>query len=188
MILGMSVATFTLLHVILSLVGIVTGWVVLRAMLAAELLGGWTAVFLATTVLTSATGFLFPTATFDPAKVVGVISLVALAAALVARYGAHLAGAWRWIYVAGAVFALYLKLLRGRGAVVPEAAVPATAGADPVRTAVPDRAGRCVAGVHRRRHFRGAAVPPRPDVDGLADHLQPRVQHVAQPVTQDVAG
>jgi hypothetical protein len=109
MILGMSVATFTLVHVILSLVGIVTGLIVLRGMFAADRLPGWTVVFLATTVLTSVTGFFFPTASFDPAKVVGVISLLALAAAIIARYGYQLAGAWRWIYVVGAVLALYLN-------------------------------------------------------------------------------
>jgi hypothetical protein len=109
MILGMSTATFTLLHVILSLIGIVSGIVVLRGMIAADRLAGWTALFLATTVATSVTGFCFPTASFDPAKVFGVISLLALAAALIARYGCHLAGAWRWIYVVGAVLALYLN-------------------------------------------------------------------------------
>jgi hypothetical protein len=109
MILGLSTANFTLVHVALSLVGIVTGFIVLRGMFAAERMPGWTAVFLATTVLTSVTAFCFPTASFDPPKVVGVVSLVALAVALVGLYGQHLAGAWRWVYVAGAVLALYLN-------------------------------------------------------------------------------
>src|SRR5580704_4774950 len=109
MILGMSTATFTLVHVVLSFAGIVTGWVVLRGMFAAQRMAGWTAVFLATTVLTSVTALLFPTATFDPPKVVGVISLVALAVALFGLYGKHLAGAWRPIYVVAAVLALYLN-------------------------------------------------------------------------------
>jgi hypothetical protein len=109
MILGMSVANFTLFHVILSLIGIVSGLIVLRGMFTANRMAGWTALFLATTVLTSVTGYFFPTATFDPAKVVGVISLLALAAALIGLYGRHLAGAWRWIYVGGAVLALYLN-------------------------------------------------------------------------------
>jgi hypothetical protein len=109
MILGMSVATFTLFHVILSLIGIVSGLIVLRGMIAANRMAGLTAIFLITTILTTVTGYFFPTATFDPAKVVGVISLVALAAAVIALYFCHLAGAWRWIYVVGAVLALYLN-------------------------------------------------------------------------------
>jgi hypothetical protein len=109
MILGMSTATFTLVHVVLSLIGIVSGIVVLRGMIAADRLAGWTALFLATTVATSVTGFCFSTATFDPPKVVGIISLQALAVAIIALYGRHLAGSWRWIYAAGAVLALYLN-------------------------------------------------------------------------------
>jgi hypothetical protein len=105
----MSVATFTLFHVALSLVGIASGLVVLFGMLGGNRLPAWTALFLATTVLTSVTGFLFDSP-FDPARVVGIVSLVALAAALGALYGLYLAGAWRWIYVAAAVLALYLNV------------------------------------------------------------------------------
>ncbi len=109
MILGMSVATFTQFHVILSLVGIVSGIIVLFGMIGSNRMSGMTALFLITTVATSVTGYFFTTATFDPAKVVGVISLVALAIALIALYGCNLAGAWRWIYVVFAVLALYLN-------------------------------------------------------------------------------
>jgi hypothetical protein len=109
MILGMSTSTFTVVHVIISLVGIFSGLVVLLGMLTAKRLPGWTALFLATTVLTSVTGFFFHTP-FGPAHVVGIISLVVLAVALFALYGAHLAGAWRWIYVASALMALYLNV------------------------------------------------------------------------------
>lgn len=112
MILGMSTATFTLIHVILSLIGIGSGLLVVFGMFGGHRLPAWTALFLATTVLTSATGFLFHTS-FDPARVVGIISLLVLAAALLALYGRHLAGAWRWIYVAGAVIALYLNSFVG---------------------------------------------------------------------------
>jgi hypothetical protein len=101
MILGMSIETFTRVHVILSLIGIVTGLVVLRGMLAARRCEGWTAIFLATTVLTSATGFLFPVDRVLPSHVVGVISLIVLAIALVALYLQRLRGAWRWLYVGG---------------------------------------------------------------------------------------
>jgi len=113
MILGMSVATFTQFHVILSLIGIVSGIVVVFAMLGANRLPGLTALFLLTTVATSVTGFMFHFASFGPPEIVGVISLVALAAAILALYSYKLAGAWRWIYVAAAVFALYLNVFVG---------------------------------------------------------------------------
>jgi hypothetical protein len=110
MILGMSVSTFTTLHVMISLIGIVTGLVALLGMLGGKSLGGWTAVFLATTVLTSVTGFLFPFTKLLPSHVVGIISLIVLAAALLALYVFRLDGPWRWIYVVGAVLALYLNV------------------------------------------------------------------------------
>ena len=100
-------------HVLLSLAGIASGFVVLVAMVNRGRLSGWTAFFLATTVLTSATGFLLPSMGFDPARRVGVISLVALAAAIVALYGFGLRGAWRWIYVGTVAFALYLNCFVG---------------------------------------------------------------------------
>jgi len=113
MVLGMSLAAFTQLHVILSLVGIATGIVVLFGMLGGKRLPGWTALFLATTVLTSATGFLFPFQQLLPSHIVGIISLVALAIALFALYVRRLAGSSRWIYVAAAVFSLYLNCFVG---------------------------------------------------------------------------
>jgi len=113
MILGMSLATFTVVHTVLSLIGIAAGLVVLLGMLGGRKLDSWTAIFLATTVLTSATGFLFPFNKLLPSHVVGIISLVVLAIALLALYGLHLDGAWRWIYVAAAVLALYLNVFVG---------------------------------------------------------------------------
>ncbi len=110
MILGMSISTFTLIHVVLSLVGIFAGFVVLFGMFSSKSFDGWTALFLATTVLTSATGFFFPTAQILPSHIVGIISLIVLAVAIVALYTYRLAGAWRWIYVVGAVVALYLNV------------------------------------------------------------------------------
>jgi hypothetical protein len=108
MILGMSLAVFTQVHVIISLIAIVSGIVVALAMLNAKLPPVSTTIFLLTSVLTSATGFLFPTA-FDAADVVGIISLVALAFAILALYANKLAGAWRGIYVVSAILALYLN-------------------------------------------------------------------------------
>jgi hypothetical protein len=109
MILGMSTYTFTLLHVVISLIGIVTGVIVLFGMLAGKRLDAWTAIFLATTVLTSVTGFLFPIARIGPPHIVGAISLIALAVAILARYVYRLEGAWRWIYVATAVLSLSMS-------------------------------------------------------------------------------
>ncbi len=110
MILGMSLSTFTTFHVILSLIGILAGLVVLFAMFGSNGVPGWTAIFLATTILTSVTGFLFPFTKLLPSHIVGIISLVILSVALFALYGNRLAGAWRWIYVASAVLALYLNV------------------------------------------------------------------------------
>ena len=110
MILGMAFSTFTTLHVIISLIAIVTGLVALLGMLGGKKLGGWTALFLATTVLTSVTGFLFPFTKLLPSHVVGIISLAVLVVALLALYVFHLEGPWRWIYVVGAVLALYLNV------------------------------------------------------------------------------
>ena len=106
----MSTSTFTTVHVIISLVGILSGFIVLVGMLGARRPGGWTAVFLATTVLTSVTGFFFPSASFGAPQVIGVISLVALAAAIIALYVFHLSGSWRWIYTVLAIAALYLNV------------------------------------------------------------------------------
>jgi hypothetical protein len=110
MILGLSTATFTSVHVALSLIGIVSGVIVLYVMVRGTRLDGWTALFLAATVLTSVTAFFFPSTSFGPAHVVGVLSLVVLAAAIVALYFFRLAGPWRWIYIVGAVLALYLNV------------------------------------------------------------------------------
>jgi hypothetical protein len=113
MILGMSIQTFTVLHVVISLIGIVTGLIVLFGMFASNPMNGWTAIFLITTVLTSVTGFLFPISGFTPAIGVGILSLVLLALALAGFYLFHLKGAWRWIYVVTAVIALYLNCFVG---------------------------------------------------------------------------
>jgi hypothetical protein len=108
MILGLSTAAFTQLHVIISLIAIVTGIIVVSAMLAANRSPLMTATFLITSVATSITGFMFPTP-FDAADVVGIISLVFLAAAILALYRYRLAGSWRGIYAISAVIALYFN-------------------------------------------------------------------------------
>jgi len=113
MILGMSTSTFTLVHVVLSLVGIFAGLVVVFGMFGSKKLDGWTTLFLATTVLTSVTGFFFPFDKILPSHIVGIISLVVLALAILALYALHLAGPWRWIYVVSATVALYLNVFVG---------------------------------------------------------------------------
>ena len=109
MILGMSTATFTLVHVILSLVGIAAGFVVVYGMMTGKRLEKWSALFLFTTVLTSLTGFAFPNDHLTPGIIIGILSMVALAIAIVALYVLHLTGPWRWIYVVTAVAALYFN-------------------------------------------------------------------------------
>jgi len=104
---------YTIIHVLISLVGIFTGLIVLFGMLAGKRLDGWTKWFLVTTVLTSVTGFFFPFHGFTPAIGLGIISLLVLAIAIYARYPRQLAGHWRWIYVVGAVISLYFNVFVG---------------------------------------------------------------------------
>jgi hypothetical protein len=108
MILGLQ--PFTFAHVLISLVAIATGFVVLFGMLNAKRLEGWTSIFLVTTVATSLTGFGFPIDIILPSHIVGIISLVVLAVAIIARYAFRLAGPWRVVYVIGAGIALYLNV------------------------------------------------------------------------------
>jgi hypothetical protein len=109
MILGVSTATFLQIHVALSLIGIVTGLVSVLAMIQGKYLRGWTTLFLATNVLTSATGFPLPPFGLDPPRIVGCIALVMLALAVTGLYAFRLAAAWRWIYVVTATIALYFN-------------------------------------------------------------------------------
>jgi len=108
-----NLRTLTVVHVVISLVGIVSGFVVMYGLLTANELHGWTALFLSTTLATSVTGFLFPFQRFTPALGVGIVSLIALALAIPALYVFDLSGAWRWIYVVGSVLALYLNVFVG---------------------------------------------------------------------------
>jgi len=110
MIFGMSTATYTLLHVFISLVGIASGFVVLHGLLNAKRLDGWTAVFLTTTALTSISGFGFPFDHLLPSHKVGVISLLVLTVTIPARYLFHMLGAWRAVYVIGSGLALYFNV------------------------------------------------------------------------------
>jgi hypothetical protein len=110
MVLGMSLSTFTMLHVIISLIGVVSGLVVLSGLLGSKVMPSWTALFLVTTILTNATGFLFPFDKLLPSHIIAIISLVLLAIACIGLYVMKLSGAWRWIYTLTALIALYLNV------------------------------------------------------------------------------
>jgi uncharacterized membrane protein SirB2 len=100
----------TSVHVVLSLAGIGSGFIVVFGLIAAKRLDGLTALFLASTVATSLTGFLFPFHKLLPSHVVGIVSLVVLGISILARYARHLTGAWRWIYAVNVVIGLYLNV------------------------------------------------------------------------------
>jgi hypothetical protein len=105
---GMDALTFV--HVLLSLIGIISGFVVLVGMFDSRRLESWTALFLITTIATSVTGFFFPFTKLLPSHIFGIISLIVLAIALAARYSFRLKDSWRWVYVVTALFALYLNV------------------------------------------------------------------------------
>jgi hypothetical protein len=110
MTLGMSLSTFTTVHVIISLIAIVAGIIVMFGMLGSNRMPGLTAIFLLFTILTSATGFLFPFNGVTPGIIIGALSLLLLAIACIALYGMKLSGAWRWIYVLTALISLYFNV------------------------------------------------------------------------------
>src|SRR5664279_310630 len=110
MILGMSLSTFTTVHVVISLIAIVAGIIVMFGMLGSNRMPGLSAIFLLFTILTSATGFLFPFNGVTPGDIIGALSLLLLAIACIALYGMKLSGAWRWIYVLTALISLYLNV------------------------------------------------------------------------------
>jgi hypothetical protein len=109
MVFGMSLATYTLIHVIISLIGIGSGLIVLFGMFGSKRLDGMTALFLATTALTSLTGLGFPYKHVTPGIILANLSLLVLALTLTARYPFRMAGKWRSIYVVTAVIALYFN-------------------------------------------------------------------------------
>ena len=110
MILGMSLSTLATVHVVIGLIGIVSGIIVMFGLLGSNRMPGLTAIFLLFTILTSATGFLFPFEKLLPSHMIGILSLVLLAIACLALYGMKLSGAWRWIYVVTALLSLYFNV------------------------------------------------------------------------------
>ena len=110
MVFGMSLSIYTTLHVIISLIGIGSGFIVLYGLINGKLLSPWNAVFLVTTILTSLTGFGFPNDKVTPGIVLGILSMIVLAIALVALVVFHLKGAWRRTYAITAMIALYFTV------------------------------------------------------------------------------
>jgi hypothetical protein len=110
---GIPTGLFLQIHVLISLIGIASGFIFVYGLLVGKLSDGWTALFLATTILTSVTGFPLPPFGFDPPRAIGVISLVLLALAVAALYVFHLAEAWRWVFIITALTALYFNVAVG---------------------------------------------------------------------------
>ena len=142
-----NLSPFTKLHVMISLIGIVSGLVVMFRLLIGRKLNRWTALFLISTALTSVTGFFFSFHGVTPAIVVGIISLIVLAVAIFARYARHLAGHWRWIYAANGDDRALLQYLRVDRATFPEGARPESFGTNTDRAAICCHATGCVGAV-----------------------------------------
>ncbi|HEX7337251.1 MAG TPA: hypothetical protein VF252_08590 [Gemmatimonadales bacterium] len=161
-----DITTFTVIHVLISLVAIAAGLVVVGGLIAGKQLDGWTGLFLVTTVLTSVSGFGFDFVTLLPSHIVGAVSLVLLPVVFVARYGKRLAGRWRGVYVAGVVLVLYLNffvLLVQLFRRVPAMLVAAPTQKEPVFivTQLIVLVMFALLGVAAARMFRPGAVPPR---------------------------
>ena len=109
MILGFT--PFTWLHIVLSLVMLVAGFVVVRDLLRSHIDNTWMVVFLISGVLTNVTGFGFPFSRFTESHYTAIFSLIVLVGAFLALYVFKLAGAWRWIFAISAVLAFYTDAL-----------------------------------------------------------------------------
>ena len=81
----LNISTFGWIHTVLSLVALLSGLVVVWGLLTSQRMGALTALFTASAVATSVTGFGFAGG-LDPAKIIGIVSLLLLAVAIVARY------------------------------------------------------------------------------------------------------
>ena len=110
MMLGLSLSAFTMLHVVISLIGIVSGLIVLSGLLKSQSMPGMTAIFLLTTILTNVTGLMFPFEKLLPSHIIAILSLILLAIACLALYSMKLSGAWRPIYLITALLSLYLNV------------------------------------------------------------------------------
>jgi succinate dehydrogenase/fumarate reductase cytochrome b subunit len=163
----MFLTTFTLVHVVISLLGIFSGFIVVFGLLTDKRLDGWTALFLGTTVATSVTGFFFPVEHFMPSHAIGILSLLVLAVAIYARYARHLAGKWRKSYVITAVVAFYFNVFVG--IVQAFAKIPALKDLAPTQSEAPFKVTQAVVlGIFialaalsaLRFHDRSVSAPP----------------------------
>jgi hypothetical protein len=158
MVLGMSLRVFTLLHVAISIIGILSGIVVVLGMLRSMRLNLVTALFLITTVLTSVTGFFFPYHGVTPGIVLGALSLIVLFVAIVARHKFYMLGPWRWIYVVSSVIALFFNVLVG--IVQTFEKTPALKGVAPTATQVANLVVFLILGILAVKKFHPAPVEP----------------------------
>jgi hypothetical protein len=142
MILGLSTNMFTAIHVLISLIGVASGFVALGAMVANRWSSRWNALFLSATTATSVTGFLFPFKSFTPGIVIGLISLAVLAVALFSLYQRRLAGLWQRVYTISASIALYLNVFVG--VVQAFQKIPLLRAIAPTMSAAPFIASQCV--------------------------------------------
>lgn len=106
----MDLGTLTAVHTGLSIIAIVAGVPAINGLFKTGAASFWTSLFLVTAIATSVTGFFFPFNGLLPSHVVGIIALLILAVALYARYGAGLAGSWRWIYAVTIIASQYLLI------------------------------------------------------------------------------
>jgi hypothetical protein len=161
MVLGMSLSTFTLIHVLISLAGIGSGLIVVYGMLTRNRMDGLTAFFLATTILTDLTGYLFPVEHILPSHIVGAISLTVLAIALVARYARRMGGFMALDLCGDDHDRALSECVRGRGAVVPQDSSGARSGSHEEGTSVSGGSASRDGGICSARRFRGEEVPDR---------------------------
>ena len=167
MILGMTTATYTFVHVLLGLIGIGAGLVVLFGLISGKRLDRWTMLFLATTLATSLTGFGFPNDHVTPGIVIGILSVVVLAIAIFARYGRHLAGAWRRTYVICASIALYFNVFVAVVQMFEKVPALKTLAPTAVRASLRGDAGRCSGAARNPRFFRRHQVSRYAAANGL---------------------
>jgi len=111
MLLGLPLAQFTVLHVVITLIAIAAGLIFFGALSSGRWLGFINGLFLDFTILTSVTGFLFPFKGVTPAIIFGVISIILLAIALLALYLFKIVGVWRRIYLVTALIAQWLNMV-----------------------------------------------------------------------------
>jgi hypothetical protein len=98
------------LHLAISLLGIGSGIVVLLGFFGNKRVDAPTHFFLITTILTSVTGFFLPAHRILPSRILGVLSLIALAVACVGRYSKNMQRGWLTSFVISAMTSLYFNV------------------------------------------------------------------------------